>query len=383
MAGSDKEAYHFIGKDIVYFHTLFWPAVLEGSGFRLPTSVFAHGFLTVNGRKMSKSRGTFIKARTYLDNLNPNHLRYYYAAKLGPGMDDIDMNLDDFVARVNSDLIGKLVNIASRCGGFITKSFDGRLADALDDPALFAEFSGASEKIADHFESREYSKAMREVMALADKANRYIEQKKPWAMAKDDSQAPGVQAVCTQGLNMFRTLMIYLTPVLPEMAQQVQKLFNEGSWDWQAANEPLLDHTISKYKPLLRRIESKQVERMVEQSRESGGDTDTSSITIDEFAKVDLRIARIDKAEPVEGADKLLKLTLDLGGETRSVFAGIKSAYEPESLEGRLVIAVANLQARKMRFGVSEGMVLAAGPGGEDIFLLSPDDGAEPGMRVK
>ena len=383
MAGSDKEAYHFIGKDIVYFHTLFWPAVLEGSGFRLPTSVFAHGFLTVNGRKMSKSRGTFIKARTYLDNLNPNHLRYYYAAKLGPGMDDIDMNLDDFVARVNSDLIGKLVNIASRCGGFITKSFDGQLADALDDSALFAEFSGASEKIADFFESREYSKAMREVMALADKANRYIEQKKPWAMAKDESQSPGVQAVCTQGLNMFRALMIYLTPVLPAMAEQAQKLFNEEPWDWQAASEPLLDHTISKYKPLLRRIELKQVERMVEQSRESGGDTDTSSITIDEFAKVDMRVARIDKAEPVDGADKLLKLTLDLGGETRSVFAGIKSAYEPESLEGRLVIAVANLQARKMRFGVSEGMVLAAGPGGEDIFLLSPDDGAEPGMRVK
>ena len=387
MAGSDKEAYHFIGKDIVYFHTLFWPAVLEGSGFRLPTSVFAHGFLTVNGRKMSKSRGTFIKARTYLDNLNPNHLRYYYAAKLGPGMDDIDMNLDDFVARVNSDLIGKLVNIASRCGGFITKSFDGRLADALDDPALFAEFSGASEKIADHFESREYSKAMREVMALADKANRYIEQKKPWAMAKDESQSPGVQAVCTQGLNMFRALMIYLTPVLPAMAEQTQKLFNEGPWNWQAASEPLLDHTISKYKPLLRRIELKQVERMVEQSKESDGGgseaADASSITIDEFAKVDMRIARIDKAEPVEGADKLLKLTLDLGGETRSVFAGIKSAYEPESLEGRLVIAVANLQARKMRFGVSEGMVLAAGPGGEDIFLLSPDDGAKPGMRVK
>ncbi len=387
MAGSDKEAYHFIGKDIVYFHTLFWPAVLEGSGFRLPTSVFAHGFLTVNGRKMSKSRGTFIKARTYLDNLNPNHLRYYYAAKLGPGMDDIDMNLDDFVARVNSDLIGKLVNIASRCGGFITKSFDGRLADALDDPALFAEFSGASEKIADHFESREYSKAMREVMALADKANRYIEQKKPWAMAKDEGQSPGVQAVCTQGLNMFRTLMIYLTPVLPAMAEQTQKLFNEGPWNWQAASEPLLDHTISKYKPLLRRIELKQVERMVEQSKETDGGgneaADASSITIDEFAKVDMRIARIDKAEPVEGADKLLKLTLDLGGETRSVFAGIKSAYEAESLEGRLVIAVANLQARKMRFGVSEGMVLAAGPGGEDIFLLSPDDGAEPGMRVK
>ena len=386
-AGSDKEAYHFIGKDIVYFHTLFWPAVLEGSGYRKPTSVFAHGFLTINGRKMSKSRGTFIKAATYLDNLNPTYLRYYYAAKLGPGMDDIDMNLDDFIVRVNSDLIGKLVNIASRCVGFISKSFDGRLADALDDPALFAEFTAASDRIADHFESREYSKAMREVMALADKANRYIEQKKPWAMVKDKSQLPGVQAVCTQGLNMFRALMIYLTPVIPAMAEQVQKLFNEGSWDWQAAAEPLLDHTISKYKPLLTRIENKQVERMVEQSNESGAagskSAETATITIDEFARVDMRIARIDKAEPVDGADKLLKLTLNLGGETRSVFAGIKAAYKAESLEGRLVIAVANLQDRKMRFGVSEGMVLAAGPGGENIFLLSPDDGAEPGMKVK
>lgn len=386
-AGSDKEAYHFIGKDIVYFHTLFWPAVLEGSGFRQPTSVFAHGFLTIDGRKMSKARGTFINARTYLNNLNPSYLRYYYAAKLGPGMDDIDLNLDDFIARVNSDLIGKLVNIASRCGGFITKSFDGRLADALDDSALFAEFTAASDKIADHFESREYSKAMREVMALADKANRYIEQKKPWAMVKDESQLSDVQAVCTQGLNMFRTLMVYLTPVIPAIARQVQKLFNEGPWDWKTASEPLLDHTISKYKPLLTRIENKQVERMVEQSKESNAAdsnrAESASITIDEFAKIDMRIARIDKAELVDGADRLLKLTLDLGGETRSVLAGIKSAYEPESLEGRLVVAVANLQARKMQFGVSEGMVLAAGPGGENIFLLSPDDGAKPGMQVK
>jgi methionyl-tRNA synthetase len=386
-AGSDKEAYHFIGKDIVYFHTLFWPAVLEGSGYRQPTSVFAHGFLTINGRKMSKSRGTFIKARTYLDNLNPNHLRYYYAAKLGPSMDDIDMNLDDFVARVNSDLIGKLVNIASRCAGFITRLSDGRLAGSLDDPKLFADFTGESEKIAEHFESREYSKAMRNVMALADRANQYIEQKKPWAMAKEDDRLTDVQAVCTQGLNLFRTLMVYLTPVIPDMAEQAQKLFNESPWTWQVASEPLLDHTISTYKPLLTRVENKQVERMVEQSKESGaeigGGMDTSDITIDEFTKVDMRIARIEKAEPVDGADKLLKLTLDLGGETRSVFAGIKSAYEAESLEGRLVIAVANLKARKMRFGVSEGMVLAAGPGGEDIFLLSPDEGAEPGMRVK
>jgi methionyl-tRNA synthetase len=384
-AGSDKEAYHFIGKDIVYFHTLFWPAVLEGSGFRQPTSVFAHGFLTINGRKMSKSRGTFINARTYLDNLNPSCLRYYYAAKLGPGMDDIDMNLDDFVARVNSDLIGKLVNIASRCAGFISKNFDGQLSDALDDAELFGEFAAASETIAAHYEAREYSKAMRKVMALADKANQYIEKKKPWALVKQADRLDEVQAVCTEGLNLFRTLMIYLTPVVPAMAGEAQELFNEDSWPWQAVAEPLLNHRISKYKPLLTRIESKQVDRMVEQSKQSsaGNDANTSMISIDDFAKVDLRIARIAKAEPVNGADKLLKLTLDLGGETRSVFAGIKSAYDTESLEGRLVIAVANLQARKMRFGVSEGMVLAAGPGGEDIFLLSADEGAEPGMRVK
>jgi methionyl-tRNA synthetase len=267
IAGSDKEAYHFIGKDIVYFHTLFWPAVLTGSGFRQPTSVFAHGFLTIDGRKMSKSRGTFIKARTYLDNLNPNYLRYYFAAKLGPSMDDIDMNMDDFIARVNSDLIGKLINIASRCAGFITKSFEGRLADSLDDPTLFAEFTSASEKIADHFEAREYSKAMRKIMALADKANKYIEQKKPWAIAKNEPHSPNIQTICTHGLNMFRILMIYLTPVIPAVAKQVQKLFNEKSWNWKAAGKPLLNHTISEYEPLLTRIDSKQVEHMIEQSK--------------------------------------------------------------------------------------------------------------------
>jgi methionyl-tRNA synthetase len=387
MAGSDKEAYHFIGKDIVYFHALFWPAVLDGSGFRQPTSVFAHGFLTINGRKMSKARGTFINARTYLDNLNPNYLRYYYAAKLGPSMDDIDLNLDDFVARVNSDLIGKLVNIASRCAGFITKSFDRRLAGSLDEAGLFAEFAAASEQIAAHYEAREYSKAMRIVMALADKANQYIEQKKPWAMVKNRDRRAEVQVVCSEGLNLFRTLMIYLTPVIPALAEQVQALFMEGPWHWRDAARPLLDHTIAAYKPLLTRIEMKQVERMVEQSKEPGGGnsgvTDTSNITIDEFSRVDLRIARIEKAESVDGADKLLRLTLDLGGETRTVFAGIKSAYPPESLEGRLVVAVANLEARKMRFGLSEGMLLAAGPGGENIFLLSPDAGAQPGMRVR
>ena len=306
-------------------------------------------------------------------------------------MEDIDLNLDDFVARVNSDLVGKLVNIASRCAGFIEKRFGGQLADALDDPGLFAEFADASETIAGHFENREYSKAMRMVMALADKANRYIEDKKPWAMVKDDAQADQVQTVCTQGLNFFRTLMVYLTPVVPTLAEKSRALFNEESWHWSAAGEPLLGRQIAKFKPLLTRVEPAQVEKMIEQSRESdnpvAGEPPDSSVTgeinIDEFAKVDLRVARIEKAEPVEGADKLLQLTLNLGDETRSVFAGIKAAYDPADLEGRLVVAVANLQPRKMRFGTSQGMVLAAGPGGEDVFLLSADSGAEPGMRVK
>jgi len=384
---SPHEVYHFIGKDIVYFHTLFWPAVLEGASFRKPTSVFAHGFLTVNGKKMSKSRGTFINARTYLDNLNPNHLRYYYAAKLGPGMDDIDLNLEDFVARVNSDLVGKLINIASRCAGFISKRFDGRLAAMLEDESLFTEIAGESEIIAEHYEQREYSKAMRIIMASADKANRYIEIKKPWLMIKDESQLDSVQAVCTQGLNLFRTLMIYLTPVLPALALEVQALFREKAWTWEQASAPLLGQDINRYKPLLTRVEASQVEKMVEQSRESVGTpaarTEADTISIDDFMKIDLRVARITQAQAVEGADKLLQLTLDLGDETRNVFAGIKAAYKAEDLIGRQVVAVANLAPRKMRFGISEGMVLASGPGGEDIFLLSVDSGATPGMRIK
>ena len=386
-ADSDAELYHFIGKDIMYFHTLFWPAVLEGSGFRTPTSVYAHGFLTVDGQKMSKSRGTFIKARTYLDNLNPEVLRYYYAAKLGPTIEDIDLNLDDFIARVNSDLVGKLVNIASRCAGFINKRFNGKLADTLADEALFAEFANASEVIAQHYEKREYSKAMRLVMALADKANRYIDEHKPWVMAKDESQRPEVQLVCTQGINMFRSLMVYLSPVIPGVASGARAFLNEDKWHWQDASSPLLGATLSKFKPLLTRVEGDQVARMVEQSKESTPVAESEQkddyISIDEFAKVDLRIAKIEKAEPVEGADKLLALTLDVGDSQRQVFAGIKAAYDPDTLVGRHVIVVANLAPRKMRFGVSEGMVLAAGPGGEDIFLLSPDDGAKPGMRVK
>jgi methionyl-tRNA synthetase len=385
--GHDTELYHFIGKDIMYFHTLFWPAVLQGAGFRTPTSVFAHGFLTINGQKMSKSRGTFILARTYLDNLNPSYLRYYYAAKLGPTIEDIDLNLADFSARVNSDLVGKLVNIASRCAGFIGKRFDGKLADTLPEPALFAEVADASEAIAEHFERREYSKAMRLVMSLADQANRYIDEKKPWVMIKDETRLDEVQAVCTQGLNMFRSLMVYLTPVIPAIAEEARAFLAEDSWNWDSAGKPLLGATINPFKPLLTRIEQTQVDNMVAQSSETTKEpepvAEDDTISIDDFLKVDLRIARIEKAEPVEGADKLLALTLDVGDSTRNVFAGIKDAYEPDSLVGKHVIVVANLAPRKMRFGVSEGMVLAAGPGGKDIFLLSPDDGAAAGMRVK
>jgi methionyl-tRNA synthetase len=384
--GHDTEVYHFIGKDIMYFHMLFWPAVLEGSGFRTPTSVYAHGFLTVNGLKMSKSRGTFIKARTYLDNLDPSYLRYYYAAKLGPTIEDIDLNLDDFIARVNSDLVGKLVNIASRCAGFVNKRFDGKLSASLADEELFAEITSSAEAIGAHYDQREFSKAMRLVMALADKANRYIDDRKPWVMIKDDSQLDEVQSVCTLGLNMFRSLMIFLSPVIPAVAEGAREFLGEKEWHWEDAGQPLLNSTINKFKPLLTRVEPDQVQRMIEQSMDThdppAAEND-DTISIDDFMKVDLRIARIDKAEPVEGADKLLALTLDLGDSTRNVFAGIKAAYEPESLVGRQIIVVANLAPRKMRFGVSEGMVLAAGPGGEDIFLLAPDDGAKPGMRVK
>ena len=386
-AGSDAEVYHFIGKDIMYFHTLFWPAVLQGAGLRTPTSVFAHGFLTVNGQKMSKSRGTFIKARTYLDNLNPEFLRYYYAAKLGHTIEDIDLNLEDFVARVNSDLVGKLINIASRCAGFISRQSGGQLASALPDPALFAEFADASEIIADHYERREFSKAMRLVMSLADKANRYIDDQKPWIMAKNKDSAAEVQAVCTQGLNMFRTLMIYLAPVLPVVAEGARRFLNEATWRWQDGLRPLLSTDVQPFKPLLTRVDPEQVQRLVAQSEEStpvaATESDDEIISIDDFMKIDLRIARIEKAKAVEGADKLLALTLDVGDSSRTVFAGIKAAYDPDSLVGRHVIVVANLEPRRMKFGVSEGMVLAAGPGGSDIFLLSADPGAKPGMRVK
>ena len=394
-ADSKNELYHFIGKDIARFHTLFWPAVLDGAGYRKPTAVFCHGFLTVNGQKMSKSRGTFIKARTYLDNLNPEYLRYYYTAKLSSGVDDIDLNLEDFMQRVNSDLVGKVVNIASRCAGFITKKFDKQLSAELPEPELYNDIVAAGEQIASHYENREYNKAVREIMAQADKANVYIDENKPWVLIKEQGREDEVQMICTQGLNMFRLLMTYLKPILPATAEKSEAFLNT-ELTWASINQPLLSHGINKFKPLLTRIEKEQIEAMTHESIEnpaSAGEESHSGplvddpiadeISFDDFAKIDLRIAKIIKAEHVEGADKLLQLTLDLDGQTRNVFAGIKSAYKPEDLEGKLTVMVANLAPRKMRFGLSEGMVLAAGPGGKDLFILNPDEGAVAGMKVK
>ncbi len=391
---SEAEVYHFIGKDIIYFHTLFWPAMLDAADYRLPTSVFVHGFLTVDGKKMSKSRGTFIMARTYLEHLQPDYIRYYFASKLSPGLADIDLNLEDFVARVNADLVGKVVNIASRCAGFISKQFDTRLAAELPAGDLWARFTGAGEEIAAQFEERDYNRAVRTIMALADEANRYIDEHKPWQMIKDPTRHADVHAICTLGINLFRVLMVYLKPIIPFTAARAEAFLDVPPLDWTALEAPLTDHRINRFQALMTRVDEAQVQAIVEASRTDLEEVPESppgplsanpiapEIGIDEFAKVDLRIARIVAAEAVEGADKLLRLTLDLGGERRQVFAGIKAAYDPADLVGRDTIVVANLAPRKMRFGVSEGMVLAAGPGGREIYLLAPDTGAEPGMRV-
>jgi methionyl-tRNA synthetase len=388
--GHDTEVYHFIGKDIVYFHTLFWPAVLEGAGYRKPTQVFAHGFLTVNGQKMSKSRGTFISARTYLENLDPEYLRYYYAGKLRAGIEDIDLNLEDFVARVNSDLVGKLVNIASRCAGFIERGSAGRLADSLERPDLYEKFVATGDVVSACYQGRDYARAVREIMALADLANQYIDERKPWVLAKE-GKTDEVQLVCTQGLNLFRVLMAFLTPVLPAMAEKTNRFLNTSTQGWGDGITPLLGHKIGKFEPLMQRIDIKQVNKMVEASVESAtameanksgtANADDDMITIDDFLKVDLRVAKVLHAENVDGADKLLRIRVDDGQGERTVLAGIRKAYEPESLIGRQVVIVANLKPRKMRFGTSEGMILAAGD--DDIFLLEPDEGAQAGMKVR
>ena len=393
---SKSELYHFIGKDIARFHTLFWPAMLHGSNFRKPTAVYCHGFLTVDGQKMSKSRGTFIKARTYLEHLNAEYLRYYFAAKLGPGIDDIDLNLEDFSTRVNSDLVGKVVNIASRCAGFINKKFDGRLAASVSDNSLSEQNVKAAESISEAYENREFARAMREIMAIADKVNQVIDEKQPWVAIKDPARQAEVQDICTIGINCFRQLVILLKPVLPRLAAQAEAFLKVDSLQWAHIESDLLDHTINRFKPLMTRIEPVFIERMIEASKEAlieenkissgSGNKDIEAIAdqvnYDEFAKLDFRIALIVDAKRVEKSDKLLQLTLDIGSETRNVFAGISVAYEPEQLKGKLTVMVANLAPRKMRFGVSEGMVLAAGSDDSEIYLLSPDSGAKPGMRV-
>jgi methionyl-tRNA synthetase len=391
---SDAELYHFIGKDIIYFHSLFWPAMLDGANFRKPTNIFAHGFITVNGAKMSKSKGTFIKARTYLDHLNPEYLRYYYAAKLNSGITDLDINLEDFAQRVNSDLVGKVVNIASRCAGFISKRFDGKLSATVAEPELYNEFASVAEQIAEYFENREYSRAIRDIMALADKANQYIDAAAPWVLVKNEETQEQAHQVCSMGINLFKVIMTYLKPVLPHMANNVEQ-FLATELTWEGVATPLVEHPIATFKALMQRVEMDKVNLMLEESKESlnaapaidpnsplAKEPIESEIEFADFAKVDLRVALIANAEHVEGAEKLLKLTLDLGGETRQVFSGIKSAYSPEDLIGKLTVMVANLKPRKMRFGMSEGMVLAAGPGDKEIYLLNPDSGAVPGMRV-
>jgi methionyl-tRNA synthetase len=399
--GGDTELYHFIGKDIINFHGLFWPAMLQSAKLRAPSAIYAHGFLTVNGTKMSKSRGTFINASTYLEHLDAQYLRYYFAAKLSSSVDDIDLNLEDFVQRVNSDVVGKVVNIASRCAGFLRNSFGNILSTRCPEQAMVESFIASGDAIATLYERREFNKAIREILALADRANQYIDEKKPWALAKQEGTEQEVHEVCSVGINLFRVLMTYLKPVLPAMAEK-SEAFLQCSLDWTALQAPLVDHPLAKFEPLLTRIDPKQVEAMVEASREAQGVTAApaaqpktskaapapvtpDSIEFDDFAKIDLRIAEIVAAEHVEGADKLLRLTLSLGpdGGQKQVFAGIKSAYQPEDLVGKLTVMVANLAPRKMRFGVSEGMVLAAGPGDREIFLLEPHAGAKPGMQVK
>jgi methionyl-tRNA synthetase len=473
--GSNTEMMHFIGKDILYFHALFWPAMLQFAGYRVPTKVFAHGFLTVDGQKMSKSRGTFITAESYLQQgLNPEWLRYYYAAKLNSTMEDIDLNLDDFVARVNSDLVGKYVNIASRSAGFLTKRFNGRLATQLSkvDPSgyvkeladeevarilkenpnqrvvgkgyvirnefdptdIFDWFRNQGVDIASAYDRREFGHALRLIMELADVGNRYVDDKRPWNLAKASDKAEELQVVCSIAINLFRLITIYLKPVLPKIAKEVEEFLCIEPLEWEHSLELLpTGHKIGSYQHLMIRVDPKQVAALVEANKESlqpapqshspqrhaqhqekaveknitpttspqpstpQGGTEKSPpeggegvkgatgamINIDEFSKVDLRVARIVSAEHVEGAEKLLKLQLDIGTETRQVFAGIKSAYDPAKLVGRFTVMVANLQPRKMRFGESQGMVLAASGEGPGIYLLSPDDGAQPGMKVK
>ena len=391
---ADCEIHHFIGKDITYFHTLFWPGMLKTADYSLPTKIHVHGFLTVDGEKMSKSKGTFVNARTYLNHLDPSYLRYFYASKLTARVDDLDLSLEEFVTKVNSDLVGKVVNLASRSAKFVAQT--GLSAEYPDDGGLFEQAAAAGDEIADAYEACDYNRAMRQIMALADRANRYVEENRPWELRKDPQQAERLQAVCSVTLNLFRQLAIYLAPVLPRLAAQTGELLGTPLTHWKQSQQPLVGTPVAKFKHLLRRVEAKDVQAMINESKAPGEAASATAsptpleaeplaeeCTFDDFQKVDLRVARIIAAEQVPDARKLLKLQLSLGGDvTRQVFAGIKAAYQPEDLVGRLVVCAANLAPRKMKFGVSEGMVVASGPGGKEIFLLSPDEGAQPGQRV-
>ena len=405
---STAELYHFIGKDIVYFHSLFWPAMLEGCEQRKPTNIFAHGYVTVDGVKMSKSRGTFIQASTYLKHIDPECLRYYYAAKLNERIEDLDLSLTDFIQRVNSDIVNKLVNLASRNSGFIAKRFEGKLATSLDDQALFAEFVAQSEQIAAHYEAREFNKAIRVIMDLCDKANKYIDDKAPWVIAKEEGKEAELQAVCSMGIELFRILMSYLKPVLPQLAERAEA-FLQSELRWDNIDQPLLGHSVAPFKSLFTRLEQKQIDAVIEETKALFAEASKAEektkqavkkvenianngeiepilpeITIDDFAKLDLRVAKVISCEAVPESNKLLKFQLDLGDHQRQVFSGIKAAYNnPEELNGRFVIMVANLAPRKMKFGLSEGMILSAGTGGSDLFLLSGDEGIRAGMQVK
>jgi len=385
---SGTELYHFIGKDIINFHGLFWPAMLQSAGYRLPNGIFAHGFVTVNGTKMSKSRGTFINASDWLKFLDAEPLRYYYAAKLSSGVEDLDLNLQDFIARINSDLVGKLANIPSRSAGFVHKLNSSRLDSKIHNTELWNNLVAASSSLANAYEAREFSRAVRELMKLADHVNEYIAQAEPWSLAKNEDTQAQALAVCSDAINMFRLLMIYLGPILPEMSAKASG-FLQAPLAWTDELQPLLDHKISKFKPLAKRIEADQVEKLLQANakpteaskKELPKKDEPDMMSFDDFQKIDLRVARIVEAELVEGADELLRLQLDLGDHQRQVLSGIRSAYSPEQLVGRLTVVVANLAPRKMRFGVSEGMVLCAGEG-DEIFLLDVDAGAQPGMKI-
>ena len=414
---SAAEIHHFIGKDITYFHTLFWPGMLHTAGLNLPSKVHVHGFLTVDGEKMSKSKGTFLMASTWLRHLPPGALRYYYSTKLGPGLDDIDLNVEEFVARVNTDLVNKVINLASRCAGFLAGQ---TLADTYpDDGGLFAAGAARGDAIAAFYEDCNYNAATREITALADRANKYVDDLQPWVIRKDPARGAELRDVCSVTLNLFRQIVVYLSPVLPGLAQQTAELLNQPITSWDEAARPLTGTLVSPFQHLMKRLEMKQVQAMVEESRQENAAEQSAAATpaaqsatpvgpafhpadrwqdagdalkneplaaectIDDFTKVDLRVARVLEANHVEGANKLLQLTLSLGGgEVRNVFAGIKAAYKPEDLVGRLVICVANLKPRQMKFGLSQGMICASGAGGTEVFLLSPDTGAVPGHRV-